>query len=128
MRTRGGRWLLPGLLLLGGCQNKDVQQLAQLGTKLSQKAEALFVGGSGQLTQSWPALPIQIGAATLDLRVSSRLRWDKRLDGAAIQVRADGGTVELLGQVKSLEQRRRAIELAEATEGVDKVTDRLEGP
>jgi osmotically-inducible protein OsmY len=118
--------LLLGLLLLSGCQNKDADQLARLGTKLGQKVEAVFVGNSGRVAQNWPALPIHLGEVALDARVSARLRWDKQLSGATIKVSADGGTVELQGKGLTLEQRRRAVELAESTAGVEKVTDKLE--
>jgi osmotically-inducible protein OsmY len=115
-------------LLLGGCQNQDTQQLAKLGAKLSEKAEALLIGGSGRLMQSWPSLPMQLGEAALDVRVAARLRWDSKLAELGIRVKSDGGTVELQGKVQESEQRRRAVELAETTVGVEKVTDKLEGP
>ncbi len=119
---------LIGLLFLGGCQHKDADQLAKLGTKLSQKVEGFFLGHSGRLAQCWPSLPVHLGEVALDARVSARLRWDKKLAELGIQVHADGGTVELQGKVQDLEQRRRAVEIAESTNGVEKVTDKLEGP
>ena len=58
--------------------------------------------------------------------MSQRLAWDKNLADARIQVRADGGAVELKGAVREAGQSKRAVELAESTAGVDKVTDSLE--
>ncbi len=128
MRGHRQTSLMLAALLLGGCQNQDTQQLAKLGAKLSEKAEALLIGGSGRLMQSWPSLPMQLGEAALDVRVAARLRWDSKLAELGIRVKSDGGTVELQGKVQESEQRRRAVELAETTVGVEKVTDKLEGP
>ena len=51
---------------------------------------------------------------TLDTRVSVRMRWDKSLAEASIQVSTvSEGVVELKGKVASLQQRRRAIEIAQ---------------
>jgi len=115
-------------LLCGGCQHEDATQLAKLGARLGQKVEALLVRGTNRLGQTWPSLPIHFGDATLDGRVAARLRWDRRLAEVPIHVQANGAMVELHGKVRSLEERRRAIELAETTTGVEKVTDKLEGP
>jgi osmotically-inducible protein OsmY len=65
-------------------------------------------------------------AAGLDLRVSARLRWDKTLSEAPIDVQTNGAVVELRGKVRDLTQRRRAVELAGTTAGVEKVNDLLE--
>ena len=55
-----------------------------------------------------------------------RLRSDKALQATKIEVtlRA-GGEVELKGSLASDEQKRRALELADSTQGVEKVTDSL---
>jgi hypothetical protein len=124
-RRRTG-WFFLALLLLSGCQNRDAQQLARIGTKISHKAEALFAGA--RLTEGWPALPISLGDLSLDARVAARLRWDRNLADLNLRVRSEGGNVELQGQIKDLDQRRRAVELAETTSGVERVTDKLEGP
>ena len=62
----------------------------------------------------------------LDTRVSARIRWDKSLAGAQVQVSAKGTTVELKGTVRDMKQRRRAVELAESTTGVETVTDSIQ--
>jgi osmotically-inducible protein OsmY len=127
MRRQRHAWLLLGLIL-SGCQNQDAPQLAKLGARLSEKAQAFLIGSSHRLGQSWPSLPIQFGEAALDARVSARLHWDSKLAELGIRVKADGGTVELQGKVQDAEQRRRAVQLAETTVGVEQVTDKLEGP
>jgi osmotically-inducible protein OsmY len=63
----------------------------------------------------------------VESRVGARLGWDKNLEGLAIQVEADGATVKLHGKVPDPAKRRRAVELATSTSGVEKVTDEMEG-
>lgn len=62
---------------------------------------------------------------TLEAKVLARLRWDKSLDGMQIEVRTTHGVVELKGGVAKEEQRKRAVEIAEATVGVENVVDSL---
>jgi osmotically-inducible protein OsmY len=58
--------------------------------------------------------------------VLTRLRWDKGLAGTAVQVDTPGtGVVRLQGTVADDQQRRRAVDLAESTQGVEKVVDEL---
>ena len=63
---------------------------------------------------------------TLDTRVAARLRWDKALVNHKIEVTAADGVVELKGKVGDLIQRRRAVEIAQSTAGVNEVRDSLE--
>jgi osmotically-inducible protein OsmY len=58
----------------------------------------------------------------------ARLSTDKLLAKQPIQVQVHGGEVLLMGTVENVDQRRRAVQLAEGTLGVAKVVDRLEGP
>jgi hypothetical protein len=122
------RWLVLGLMLTAtGCSKSDTERLGKVGNRVAQRAESLLPGGRGPLTQAWQAIPLPSGEVTLDARVSSRLLWDKSLADARIEVRlAPGGGVELRGTVKDLDQRRRAVALAEGTVGVEKVEDHLE--
>jgi osmotically-inducible protein OsmY len=47
------------------------------------------------------------------------------MEGAEIRVLGVGGVVQLEGNVVSAEQLRRAVELATATTGVEKVESKL---
>ena len=126
-KSRAG-WLLIGLaFLVSGCGKEDTERLASVGHKLALRAEALS-GNDGRLSRCWQALRAEWSEPALDVRVGLRLRWDNNLGGAQIQVSNAGGTVELKGTVRNLTQRRRAMELAESTAGVEKVTDALEVP
>ena len=57
--------------------------------------------------------------------MAARLRWDKQLADTAIEVVPAGAGVELRGKVRNLEQRRRAVMLADSTAGVEGVKDSL---
>jgi osmotically-inducible protein OsmY len=113
------------LVVLGGCTSKDAEHLARIGQKTASRANGLT---NGQRMGSWQMVRSGVEEMTVDARVTARLRWDKDLHDAPIQVRASGGVVELSGTVQSLIQRRRAVELAERTAGVERVIDAIESP
>jgi osmotically-inducible protein OsmY len=94
--------------------------MARVGRCAAAKGEAFTAGAGG-----WQALQANLDELTLDARVSARLRWDKSLEGAQIQVAVTDGAVDLKGTVRDEDQRRRAVGLAESTVGVGKVNDLL---
>jgi osmotically-inducible protein OsmY len=122
-----------GLALLGlaltflvfGCSNDDPDHLARIAKCVAAKSEGL-TGDADKTLTGWQALQANLDELTLDTRVSARLRWDKDLAGARIQVQTKEGAVELKGTVVDLSQRRRAVELAQSTVGTDNVVDQLE--
>jgi osmotically-inducible protein OsmY len=119
--------LLAALLLLGGCNRQDANRLAKISRKGLARAEAALGGVTSGLTHAWPAGGLDmVTEAGIDHRVTSRLRWDKGLADTAIEVQVRGNVVELHGKVQNLTQRRRAVEIAETTTGVEKVTDALQ--
>jgi osmotically-inducible protein OsmY len=117
-----------GLALLSGCTGKDAEHLARIGQKTASRANGLTANMSGQRMSGWQMVRSGVEEMTVDARVTARLRWDKELHDAPIQVRASGAVIELTGSVPSLTQRRRAVELAERTAGVERVVDALESP
>src|SRR5437868_2731258 len=124
MRSR--KWLFAlGLSVFAiGCDNQDTDRLARVGRKLDEKFHALIGGPQEKLTSGWLAMRSNWDDVTLDTRVSVRMRWDKSLAEASIQVSTvSEGVVELKGKVASLQQRRRAIEIAQSTAGVNEVKD-----
>ena len=120
-------WL--GLGLAGwacGCNSQDADRLAQVGRVAAARVERLTGGARGKLAGGWQAVRGSLSEATLDSRVATRLRWDQALADADIQVAAQGrGVVQLQGTVANPEQRRRAVELAQTTLGVEQVLDAL---
>src|SRR5262249_41088460 len=127
MAKRRVGWLLLVLATGGvGCNRQDSQKLANVGRKGGEKAEALTGGSSGRLASGWQTLRADMDKMALDARVSARIRWDKSLERTKIQVFYHDGQIELKGQVKSFDQRQRAVQLANATVGADSVVDSLE--
>src|SRR5919202_1513739 len=111
----GPAWLLFGWALLsGGCNNQDTERLARMGRKAAARVEVLTAGVNHKLATGWQAVRADLDEMALDARVSARLRWDKNLANTPIQIQAREGQVELRGTVHDLEQRRRAVELAES--------------
>jgi hypothetical protein len=112
--------LIAGIaLLLAGCTKTDADVLAGIGRKLVDRGQKV----SDNLEQAWTKMP---GRQSLDSRVRARLRWEKSLAESPIEVHAVENTVELKGTVAGEEQARRAVELAEATLGVDRVVNSLQ--
>jgi hypothetical protein len=73
-----------------------------------------------------PAAAVPVAEPDAAARVTLRLRYEKTLAGSSIQVAAIEGGLELKGKVKDARQKKRAVELAESTTGVDRVTVSLE--
>ena len=126
----GWSWLLLGLAVLGsGCSKGDTERLARVGRKILAKAASLSEDTNDRLHTGWQSFRGNLGETGLDARVATRLRWDKSLAEAPIEVVAlSDNAVELKGPVADLEQRRRAVALAESTLGVERVVDSLEMP
>jgi len=124
---RRSYWLLAvGCLALTGCDGQDTDRLARVGRKVNAKFHALTGGPQEKLSSGWLAMRANWDEVTLDTRVSARLRWDKVLANASIQVSATDGVVELKGKVADLNQRQRAVDIALSTAGVSEVKDNLE--
>jgi hypothetical protein len=57
--------------------------------------------------------------------VHEALAKDRRVDAQQVRVQAEGGTVRLLGEVDTSEERRAAEEIAERVRGVRRVENQL---
>jgi len=127
MRERGKwRWLACLALLAVGCDGQDADRLARIGRKAVDKIQAQAGADPGRGADSLQSIRGGLGEFALDAKVSARLRWDKELEGTAIQVGSvGGGAVKLSGTVPSFEARQRAVQLAGSTSGVSKVIDEL---
>lgn len=117
------RFALACLLLSSGCKAQDTEALGRIGKKLLEKSQSLVALARTNLA---PGLPVGAGLAPLEERVGCRLRWDQTLTEQKIEIKADGKVIELRGTVNDLGQRRRAVELAVSTTGVEKVSDLME--
>jgi osmotically-inducible protein OsmY len=131
-KRRGVWWGRLGLVVLvcsAGCGREDADRLARVGHKAAEKFEDVTAGAQAKLANGWKAVRGSLGEATTDSRVALRLSWDKSLAGAGIRVSSQQpGVVHLHGSVADVEQQRRAVNLAETTQGVEKVVDELTVP
>jgi hypothetical protein len=127
-RRGTGLVLLVLALVASGCEQADQDRLMRVGNRIRANVDATVGSQRDQLGTGWQALLTSWQQVSLDARVTARLRWDKGLEGAAIHAHADGETVKLSGSVRDLEQRRRAVEVAGSTIGVQHVLDELQGP
>lgn len=125
-KLRRCAWVLLGLTAIG-CGEQDAERLSRIGRLVADRAQVL-TAGANKLADGWQAMRGDLDDAALDARVSSRLRWDKNLAGVTVEVHAEGSIITLRGAVADVAQRRRAIELAESTAGVEKVNDQMHVP
>jgi osmotically-inducible protein OsmY len=113
---------------VAGCNGSDVDSLARVGRKLVTGVENAAGGSESRLATSVQAVRGSLGEASVDARVALRLRWDRELAQAHITVHLAGpGVVQLDGSVTEPALRRRAVELAQSTRGVEQVIDNLGG-
>ena len=59
-------------------------------------------------------------------KIKSKMALDDHVKARTIDVDTEGSVVTLRGVVESFSERQRAVRLAEETEGVTRVVDRLE--
>jgi osmotically-inducible protein OsmY len=124
--TRKGLLALGLVVFAAGCDGEDAERLARVGRKVNEKFHSLTGGPQEKLSSGWLAMRSNFDDTTLDTRVAVRLRFDKALETASIHVSTvSEGTVELKGKVTDLNQRRRAVEVAQSTVGVNEVRDSL---
>jgi hypothetical protein len=121
------RWSWAALaLLICGCGGQDVDRLGRIASMTAAKFNDMAGGPHSKLANGWDAVCGAISETTPEARVAVRLRWDKALDKADIQVQPAGqGVIRLQGNVIDSAQQQRAGELAESTQGVEQVVNEL---
>src|SRR5262249_34104242 len=117
MLPKRAKLLILTMLLLCGCNPQDNDRLSRMGRAAAVKLERLRGGSQEPLLPGWGKDP---GA-----RVSARIRWDKGMEGASVDARIQGGEITLKGTVRDGVQRQRAIDIANATLGAERVVDEL---
>lgn len=106
-------------LVLAGCNNQDNERLSRMGRAAANRLEA--AGDDAGLA----GLRTRLDDATVGSRVSARIRWDKSMEGAQVQVLSQAGEVQLKGTVVDARQRQRAIDIANSTVGAENVVETL---
>jgi hypothetical protein len=122
-RLRGPVLLL--LLTAAGCSQQDADRLVCVGHKGVQRLRELTGEARDTFADELHSLGSDPLQASVAARVATRLRLERALSGSGIEVRASGADVELHGEVQGEPRRRRAVDLAETTVGVERVVDRL---
>lgn len=110
--------ILPVLAI--GCNRTDADKLARVGWRVADKVQALIP----DRTPFGSALP-NSKQPGLDDRVRERFKQDRYLTSSPIEITADGNSIRLRGQVNDEILKRRAVEIAESTVGVEKVIDEI---
>ena len=111
---------------LGFSKKSDADVLTRVGNTGARKVmvampQANRLAGPLAATKTGSLLAIED-------RVRLRFQTDKALEGANITVIAEGPEVRLRGEVGNALVRARAVELAQTTAGVEKVTNELVEP
>jgi hypothetical protein len=119
--------MLLALTGLSGCEAEDVGRLTRVCGKAVDNFRASTGRARDELAGRLPSLQGDPGA-TLAGRVTARLRWDAALADADIEVSEEEAVVRLSGEVADPAARRRAVDLARTTDGVDEVIDDLSVP
>ena len=114
--------LLPAaLLLLCGCNKDDARRLAEVGKHLGKRTAAL-AWSTPRMQEKWPK---GWGELPPEVRVRLRLRWDEHLAEVPVNVESAGpSTIKLTGSMTA-SQRRRVVQIAESTLGVEKALDEM---
>lgn len=101
----------------------------RVGEKLDEAGAAIRrdIGKAGDaMREGFHKAEASVNAMGIEGRVYGRVRWDKALDGASIDVSAArDGTVTLTGTVADVPAKAKAVRLAGETVGVTRVVDRL---
>jgi osmotically-inducible protein OsmY len=124
---RRGKLGLALVLTLTACGcSEDADRLGRVCHKVAARFDGVTESMRGKLQSGAGAVGGSVIEPGPESRVALRLRWDRDMTGADVQVNSAGpGIVELHGTVADLRQRRRAIELASTTVGVENVLDKL---
>lgn len=115
------------ILTLAGCSGQDVDRLGRVCLKAAGKFDSLTGGSRGKLAMTWNAVRSS-WTDGIDSRVLMRVRWEKTLADLEIEAEVvEPGVVRLKGAVPE-EFKQRILDIAQNTQGVEKVVDEMIPP
>jgi hypothetical protein len=123
------RKLLAGAVVVGILSGATLLQApAQegVGERIGEKVDRGIKQLGRELRDEWAELKTSVERMGVHGRVYSRLRWDKEVQGASIDLEVtEKGVVSLKGEVPSSVAKQKAVRLAQDTVGVTQVVDEL---
>ena len=112
---------------LASCSQASAQE--GIGERIGERIDRSVEKLGNEIQENWDSLRRFVDKLGVQGRVYSRLRWDKRLEDAELEIDVtEGGVVRVSGQVADASAKEQAIKLTEDTIGVTRVIDRLQVP
>lgn len=115
------------LLFASACNNQQAQNLGDTSAENLGKASETLKHVAQSLGKGLSKVRQGLDDAELTGKVYVRILWDKDLQESKVSISTrPGGIVTIRGTVESRTVRRRILELAESTVGVEEVDDQME--
>jgi hypothetical protein len=102
-----------------GCDRSDADRLARVGRKAADKFAAMVPDRTPF------GSPLSLSSGDLENRVKERFRSDAFLSPIQFELAVEGTSVRIKGAVDDDVLKRRAVEIAQTTVGVEKVIDEI---
>lgn len=112
--------------LIGFATPQTASAQEGIGERLGAQLDRTIDRVSNEFRENWQALQKMVDRMGVHGRVYSRLKWDKALVDAEIQLEVESeGVVVLNGTVPDAAAKSKAIALAKETVGVERVVETL---
>jgi osmotically-inducible protein OsmY len=113
-------------IFLAGSLALLVLSTSARGQSVGQRIGEAIEQVSSGVQQAWQQVKEAGNRMGVEARVYARLRWDKAIHSATIDIEVPkAGTVVLKGSVADAAAKKKAVELANDTIGVEQVVDQL---
>ena len=112
--------------VLGLASSGPAQAQQGIGERLGQQLDEGLDRLGSELREGWASLRQTVDRMGVQGRVYSRLRWDKQIATAEIDIETQPeGVVVLRGTLSDEAAKQKAVQLAGDTGGVNRVVDEL---
>lgn len=113
-------------LLVVGCSDAEAEKVRRVGEKTYDRAATLVLNTWDELGKTLLEPTTKQPEFDVVSKVRYRLQWDRDLERQGISVAVVDEVVQLTGKVATREQKERAGQLAEQTQGVTQVKNEIE--